>query len=110
MKHLFPWALPRNRQLRRYHLTTTKAGNFSDRKNANIEQLIYFFISQMSLVCRQDALAIRTTRSHWSEVIPALGEEDADGDDDEDEGGEEKEKAERLAHHHRRPPLPLLPA
>ena len=64
----------------------------------------------MSLVCRRDALAIRTTRSHWSEVIPALGEEDADGDDDEDEGGEEEEEAEGLAHHHRRPPLPLLPA
>ena len=64
----------------------------------------------MSLVCRRDALAIRTTRSHWSEVIPALGEEDADGDDDEDEGGEKEEEAKGLAHHHRRPPLPLLPA
>ena len=79
-------------------------------KIANIEQLFYLFISQMSLVCRRDALAIRTTRSHWSEVIPALGEEDADGDDDEDEGGEKEQEAERLAHHHRRPPLPLLPA
>ena len=63
----------------------------------------------MSLVCRRDALAIRTTRSHWSEVIPALGEEDADGDDDEDEGGEEEEEAEGLADHHRRSPLPLFP-
>ena len=47
--------------------------------------------------------------SHGAKMVPAFGEEHADGNDDKDEGGEKKEEAEGLADDHGRPPLPLLP-